>query len=467
MSIGRGGPTVPKTCLFLDDEHISRTARLTRSYETMRKFGPVVQPDRPWEYNCVTIYGSVLPKPDGSGYQMWYQNFSRHERGPGRAVFCYAESEDGVRWEKPELGLFEREGTRRNNVVLVHWGSTWLSTLNVIYDDAEEREDRRYKMLFSAADDGEGPGLFVAFSPDGIRWAVERTPVRTDASDRTTLMHDPGAEAPFVAFTRRHGMMQEHRSRAIYRSESSDFLTWTEPELMLTPDLRDSWDVQLYGMPAFRYRDLYIGGLKRLWSTPDRIDTELVTSRDGRSWRRTRHTVLSNGPEGSWDSKWVALASSAPIECSGALYFYHEGRAQAHGGMAPFPRGGIGLAALPVDRFASIEAGPTEGILEMKPCQWQGGHIELNVDATGLSRRVNSHTFGGIALAEVLDENGAPMPGFTRGDARAIHGDEAARRVEWRTSSDDGNPLDALIGRTISLRVYLTSARLYAVTCGA
>ena len=458
---------MPRTYLFLDDEHISRTARLTRAYETMRKFGSVVQADKPWEYNCVAVYGSVLPKPDGSGYQMWYQNFSRHERGPGRAVFCYAESEDGVRWEKPELGLFERGGTRRNNVVLVHWGSTWLSTLNVIHDAAEEREDRRYKMLFSAADDGEGPGLFVAFSPDGIRWTVERTPVRTDASDRTTLMHDPGAKSPFVAFTRRHGMMQEARSRAIYRCESRDFVTWTEPELMLAPDLCDSWDVQFYGMPAFRYRDLYLGGLKRLWSTPDRIDAELVTSRDGRSWRRTRHTVLPNGPEGSWDSRWIALASSPPIECDGALYFYHEARAQAHGGTAPFPRGGIGLAALPKDRFASIEAGPTEGILETKPFEWQGGHIELNVDATGLSRRVNSHTFGGIALVEVLDGNGVPVPGLARGDARAIHGDEAARRVEWRTSGDDANPLDALIGRTVSLRIYLTTARLYAVTCGA
>ena len=459
-------PDATRTHLFIDNEFISRTARLSRVYEQPKKFGPVVQPDRPWEHNCVTVYGSVLPKPDGSGYQMWYQNFSRHERAPGRAVFCYAESNDGVNWRKPSLGLFEREGTRDNNVVMVHWGTKWLSTLNVVYDDDEPREERRYKILFSTADDAEGPGLFVAFSPDGVRWDVNRKPVRTDASDRTTLLHDPGAEFPFVAYTRRHGMMDEFRSRAVYRSVSRDFLSWTPPEPVLAPDLRDSWDVQFYGMPAFRYRDLYIGGLKRLWSTPDRIDTELVTSRDGVNWNRTRHTFLENGPEGSWDSRWIALASSPPVDMGETLYFYHEGRAQAHHDPAPFPRGSIGLAVLKKDRFAALEAGPAEGFVVTQPFVCTGGGLAVNADATGLSRRVNSHTFGGAVRVEVLDETGAPIPGFTRDDAVAIHGDELSRDVRWHGVESD-RPLDAFTGRTISLKIYLTASRLYAITCGA
>ena len=30
---------------------------------------------------------------------------------------CYAESTDGIHWTKPELGLFEFEGSKQNNIV--------------------------------------------------------------------------------------------------------------------------------------------------------------------------------------------------------------------------------------------------------------------------------------------------------------------------------------------------------------
>ena len=35
-----------------------------------------------------------------------------------RSIFaCYAESRDGFHWVKPELGLFEFEGSKKNNIV--------------------------------------------------------------------------------------------------------------------------------------------------------------------------------------------------------------------------------------------------------------------------------------------------------------------------------------------------------------
>ena len=50
---------------------------------------------------------------DGGVYRMFYRGWS--EGGSG--VLCYAESRDGVRWEKPNLRLVEVGGTRENNVV--------------------------------------------------------------------------------------------------------------------------------------------------------------------------------------------------------------------------------------------------------------------------------------------------------------------------------------------------------------
>lgn len=438
------------TVLFLDDEAIAQTARLSRVWEQPKKFGAVLVPDRVWEHQCVVVYGSVLPNPDGGGYQVWYQNFATHVRGPERAVFCYATSQDGIHWEKPSLGLFSYRGSRDNNIV--HMAERmWLSTLTVVIDP-RDAEERRYKMLFSCNE--EGPGLYAAFSPDGIRWNVHREPVCTAASDRTTMLFDPEREAPYVAFTRAHGqaMHRDFHGRAVYRTESRDMITWSDLEPTLHPDLDDPWDVQFYGMPAWKYRDLYMGGLKRLWTTPDRIDTELVTSRNTRVWRRSRSTFLPNGEGDAWDRKWAALASSPPIERDGQLWFYHEARKQAHGQRYPFPQGVICLATLPKDRFCALEAGPTEGIVTLHQFCCTGGRLLVNYKVQGA---------GGVRV-EVLDEAGTPVPGLTRDDACALQGDNPAGEAAWK----DGATLDLLNGRTIGLRIHLTNARLYAVSRG-
>ena len=449
------------TVLFLDDAAIAQTVRLSRIYEQPKKFGPVVTPDRPWEGHCVIVYGSVLPHPDGKGYQMWYQTYSRPAIGKKVAYFCYATSTDGVNWEKPSLGQFEYDGSRDNNILVLDWEAGPPSTLSVTFDPNEPREERRYKMLFCTSPEWSGPGLFVAFSPDGISWHVNREPVCTSASDRTTLLHDPNAEVPFVAFTRRHGkeMQREWRGRVIYRIESEDFLTWSEPEAVLTPDLDDSWDVQFYGMPAFKYRDLYLGGLKRLWSTPDRIDTELVISRDTRTWRRTRRVFLPNGEGDAWDSAWIALASSPPIERDECLWFYHEGRAHAHARVPPFPRAAIGLAVLRKDHFAALEAGSVEGYVATRPFLWKGGRLLFTADARVRAGTTDHHVGSGSLRVEAFDADGVPIPKFARDEANPL----VTGGDRWEPSWTSGATLDALQGRTIALRICLVNARLYAL----
>ena len=288
------------TELFLDDHAIADTVRLERVWRQPRKFGPVLTPDRPWEKHCVIMYGSILPRPEGTGYQAWYQTFSTHVRGPERAVFCYAESDDGVTWEKPVIGDYEWQGSRDNNIFFIHPDTKWLSTLTVACDVDEPDESRRYKLLHSMHTYDE-PGICVMFSADGKHWQPHDEPVLANASDRTTLLHAPGRDAPWIAYCRRHGMMQEHRSRIVYRSESADFVDWSDPEPCLAPDLEDSWDQQFYAMPAFRYRNLYLAGVQRLWSTPDTLDVELIVSRDTVNWTRSRNTFLPVGSAGEWD----------------------------------------------------------------------------------------------------------------------------------------------------------------------
>ena len=75
--------------------------------------------DRPWEGNA-SHYRTVLK--DGDRYRMYFSGLQydvrdgemthAHER-----YLCYAESTDGVSWERPVLGLVEFDGSTKNNIV--------------------------------------------------------------------------------------------------------------------------------------------------------------------------------------------------------------------------------------------------------------------------------------------------------------------------------------------------------------
>ena len=94
--------------LFLDGTRIEETAHVGRVWHQARKFPePVLRAEHPWEYNCPVMYGTVLQR--GERFQMWYVSWTR--LAPCRA--CYAESSDGVHWEKPKLGLYEFNGGKQ------------------------------------------------------------------------------------------------------------------------------------------------------------------------------------------------------------------------------------------------------------------------------------------------------------------------------------------------------------------
>ena len=60
---------------------------------------------------------------------------------------------------------------------------------------------------------------------------------------------------------------------------------------------------------------------------------------------------------------------------------------------------------------------------------------------------------------EVRDRDGVPIPGFTVDDAVSLQGNQRSAGVSWRS----GKRLDELKGKTISLRIWLSCARLYAL----
>ena len=82
----------------------------------------VFKTDAPWEGNAAA-YQSVFQ--DGNRYRMYYHGGHYRTGGPPTQaleehpwVFCYAESDDGIHWRRPELGLCEFAGSKANNIIL-------------------------------------------------------------------------------------------------------------------------------------------------------------------------------------------------------------------------------------------------------------------------------------------------------------------------------------------------------------
>ena len=99
--------------LFVDDYLIDELLGTRLVLHHPRPAEVALRFDRPWE-GAFCAYVTVLHGDDI--YRMYYRGIpTAMPDGSLDEVTCYAESRDGIHWEKPDLGLFEVAGTRKNN----------------------------------------------------------------------------------------------------------------------------------------------------------------------------------------------------------------------------------------------------------------------------------------------------------------------------------------------------------------
>jgi len=106
----------------------------------------------------------------------------------------------------------------------------------------------------------------------------------------------------------------------------------------------------------------------------------------------------------------------------------------------------IGLATLRLDGFVSLNAGDEEAIVLTKPFRLKGDALQINVDATQ-----------GTVRIDVLDASSELLGGHSGSDATTYReADELRLSPRWTES------LASLRGETIRLRFHLTRASLYS-----
>ena len=122
--------------LFIDDSMIQSLSHAGRVMNPAVKHvdNPVLKRDRAWEGNFLSV-SRVLYDPADGLFKMWYSSQNITARPVDRPLkkgermikaaeyeeaeqrFCYAISKDGVRWEKPSLGLVSLQGSTDNNIL--------------------------------------------------------------------------------------------------------------------------------------------------------------------------------------------------------------------------------------------------------------------------------------------------------------------------------------------------------------
>ncbi len=420
--------------LFVDDHFVANKENVNRVYHDFEKHqdNPLLSADKPWEGSTAYIYGTVLPSEDGDGYRMWYHSWANREYR-----MLYATSQDGLHWDKPELGLVDYEGSTKNNILFRHTHEN--HSPQVIHTPWEKDPAQRYKFIYyeygRTPPDFTTSGYYGMTSPDGIHWknAKHMTPLFTDHGDVGNFVWD-SLQKRYIAWPKKFDEVRGFRRRSLGFTETTDFENWPATKLVLVPDeFDDRWvtaesaenaHTDFYGMSGFAYESMYIGFLWVFPITNGKNDgpifVELVTSHDGEHWARQekpRPPILPLGAEGTWDDGMV-FTPNHPLVEDGVIKLYYGGFDITHS--AGSGNSAIGLATLRKDGFASLDAGAEEGSITTKPIPGATGKLVVNYAAPT-----------GSLIAEILDESGTVLPGYSRDECTPLTGDSLAATISW------------------------------------
>jgi len=330
-------------------------------------------------------------------------------------VTCYAESDDGIHWRKPDLGLFEYDGSKNNNIV---WMGVGTHNFTPFRDENPAcRPAQRYKALAS------GKGGLVAFvSPDAIRWTLlsEKACITKGAFDSQNLAFWDSVRGEYRDYHR--GFQKGVRD--IMTCTSPDFLTWTDPVWL---DFGDTPPEHLYTnaiTPYVRAPHLFVGFPKRFVPSrrnpinphPGISDGVFMSSRDGLRFKRWREAFIRPGlqPE-RWFSRnnmtaWgiIVTASQVPGTPKELSIYSTENYASVDSCVR------LRRYTLRLDGFVSVNAPMKGGEFVTKPLVFQGSD-ELRQppapDGTGPAAVTASKALQGKRSLIIKRASIIPIPG--------------------------------------------------------
>jgi hypothetical protein len=194
--------------------------------------------------------------------------------------------------------------------------------------------------------------------------------------------------------------------------------------VIVTPDPANGVE-EFYGFKPMVRGDLYIGFLRVLRDdlpadAGGEVEgigwTELMSSRDGRTWTRYQQTFIDRDPRpGTWDHAMAWFADCITVGDREHVYYggYSAGHKVGHRE--------VGLAFLRRNGFVSRDAGAVPGLLRTPVVRLDGGALTVNADAAEVRVRLTR-------------PQATPLPGWDWEDALPLGGDGVAQPLQWRAS---------------------------------
>jgi hypothetical protein len=427
--------------LFVDANRIEKLNGVSLNLHSPKRMEAALKFNKPWE-GLGSAYVTVFK--DGDIYRMYYRGWANLTKVE---MTCYAESKDGILWTKPNLGLFEFNGSKENNIV---WKKGFGSHNFTPFKDTKPgvEKNERYK-AFGRAPKGT-KGLLAFASADGIHWRLlAEQPVLTDgAFDSQNLGFWDTNRKQYVAYFR----IFTKGVRGIAYAVSDDFIHWSETKPI---DLGNTPPEHFYTNATtsyFRAPHYYFAFPKRFARSrkkfPDHKELGIseavfLSSRDGVNFDRTFMEALIRPGRNkhNWGDRSTMVAWGILQTASDEMSIYYS---QGY----RYPTHHLERGVFRLDGIASAHAGYKGGELITKPFQFAGNKLVLNYSTSA----------SGSVRVEIQDSDGKPIPGFTFKDSKELYGDEIAEAYSWKS----GNDVSKLAGKTVRLRFMLKDCDVYS-----
>lgn len=473
---------LPPRHLFLDPATLSEVTHATLRVNSPHAREAIIRPDKPWEKQVIGAFVTV--REEGDLIRMWYCC----RDGDGRLFMAYAQSRDGLTWEKPNLGVFDYHGSRENNLMVEHF---WEGT--PFLDPKAATPDEKYVYVGHAPE----KGLYRFTSPDGLRWkqdAHRLIPFRVDTHDDVFFDERLGKYVLYMRGWDVPGAWDQRMRKVVRltldtlaqpadltpsgkgnnpkRNDDLPRIVDEVPTVMTTNDadpkntdvynpavqpypLDPAWYV---GFPSFFRRQNLVDG---------RLEVQFMGSRDGIAWHRYDHApYVAPGLAGSDSSSRTYLGVGMLVRGDelwqyGVSYWSPHGALETRQSEMDEERpatgekrsdGTIYRYVQRVDGFVSLDFDLRGGRAVTVPVKVDGARLRLNVDTGAL---------GGLQVA-LLDATGKPLPGFSAEESDLLETNSTRALASWRGKSD----LSALAGQEVRLQFTGARAKLYSFYFG-
>ena len=477
------------------DDYLVDSARTTASMFQGEpvQIGPIMNLNEDFERNI--SYPCLVPMEHG--YRMYYSAWNALPDKPQWNHLCVLESEDGIHWTRPELGIVERDGSTANNIVIE-------SVMDGFFVFRDTNPNCPPEALYKAVgldNDYADPehGLWCYTSPDGYHFTKSHLMSVVGRFDTlNTVRYQDGH---YIAYIRNFhnipdggdqydGLLAACRALEVDKTlnegirdvrvmYSDDFVNWSFPELIRFDDGRDdplyTNQITVYprapqilvGFPT-RYveRKAWTPNYDRLGSAQWRkdhiaagrhprlcltvTDCLFICSRDEKLWHRNSKAFMR--PTYETEFNWVygdCYPAYGFVDIGDENYYMytvdHHLLFRDLSDMKDV-HNVVNRWKIRKEGFAGYEAGENEEVLVTKPLTFEGSTLYLNFATSAY----------GHIYVDVLNEDGTEIENATSFEIFGNH-------IDAPICLADGRDYAEFAGKPVRLRFRMLDAKLYAL----